>query len=85
MQHRTRRHRHLVSTRPALQKSSRAQLVRRRMTTSRTPVAIRPEAVNQIAPAVIVGRETALELSQGARKIRSDHGLKPPVDLNHNI
>jgi hypothetical protein len=55
------------------------------MTTSRTLVATGPAAVDEITTAVVIGRETALELSQGAREICSSHVLKPPVDLNHNI
>ena len=84
MQDRTCRHRHLMPARPALEEVARVQLVRLGVSTSRTPVAVRPAACDQIPPAVLLRREPALELGQRPRKVGSGHG-PPSHPRQHNM
>ncbi len=56
----------------------RAQLVRLSVTASRTPITVRPAALNEVLATVIFRREAALELGQGARNVWSGHGLDSP-------
>ena len=85
MQDRTCRHRHLMPARPALKEFPRAQLVRLGVSTSGTPVAVRPAALDEVPATVVFRHEAALELSQGAREVGSGHGPNTLHDPRHNM
>src|SRR5512147_680537 len=62
MQDRTCRHRHLVPARPALKEFPRAQLIRLGVSTSGTPVAVRPAALDEVPATVLFRHEAAPEV-----------------------
>src|SRR3954468_22908027 len=56
-----------------------------RLAAPRAAEAVRPPARHQVAPAVLLRREAALELGQRAREVGSGHGANIPRRTPHNI
>jgi hypothetical protein len=53
------------------------------VSTSWTPVAVRPAALDEVPATVVFRQEAALELSQGAREVGSDHGPNTLITREH--